>query len=99
MVETGGAIVSMSAQDLLNLASLKLLQIGEPLPSITPGGIVPVASSAGIVQPGEWVSIYGANLASGTATWTGRFPHVPRRHQRVDRRQSGLPGVRQPRAD
>ena len=66
----------MSAQDLLNLASLKLFAIGEPplLPTITPGGVVPVASSAGIIQPGEWVSIYGTNLASGTATWTGTFP-------------------------
>ena len=30
VVETGGASVSMSAQDLLNLASQKLLEIGEP---------------------------------------------------------------------
>ena len=29
-METGGASVSLSAQDLLNLASQKLLQIGEP---------------------------------------------------------------------
>lgn len=71
VMETGGATVSLSAQDLLNLASLKLWQIGEPtlLPVVTSGGIVP-----GVVQPGEWVSIYGTNLASGTAIWTGNFP-------------------------
>jgi uncharacterized protein (TIGR03437 family) len=71
VVETGGVSVSMSAQDLLNLASQKLFQIAEPglLPSITPNGIVP-----GTIQPGEWVTIYGTNLASGTATWTGDFP-------------------------
>lgn len=70
IVETGGS-VSRSAQDLLNLASQKLLQIGEPplLPAITSGGVVP-----DVVQPGEWMSFYGTNLASGTATWAGDFP-------------------------
>jgi uncharacterized protein (TIGR03437 family) len=38
-------------------------------PHIPSGGVVPAT-----VQPGEWVSIYGTNLASSTATWTGNFP-------------------------
>jgi uncharacterized protein (TIGR03437 family) len=38
-------------------------------PVITSGGIVPAT-----VQPGEWVSVYGTNLAGGTATWKGDFP-------------------------
>jgi uncharacterized protein (TIGR03437 family) len=42
--------------------------------SITPGGVVPIYSSATTVQPGSWVSIYGTNLASGTVVWTGNFP-------------------------
>jgi uncharacterized protein (TIGR03437 family) len=69
VVEAGGT-VSTTAQDLLNLASQKLATIAEPplLPAIDPGGIVP-----GAIQPGEWVSIYGTNLA-GNATWTGNFP-------------------------
>jgi uncharacterized protein (TIGR03437 family) len=76
IVEIGGASVAMSAQDLLNLASQKLLAIAEPalLPAISSGGIVPVFSSTGVIQPGEWVSIYGTNLASGTVTWAGNFP-------------------------
>jgi uncharacterized protein (TIGR03437 family) len=41
-----------------------------PPPNITSGGIVPAT-----VQPGEWVSIYGTNLASSAATWTGNFPN------------------------
>jgi uncharacterized protein (TIGR03437 family) len=71
VVETSGTSVAMTAQDLLNLASQKLSAIAEPalLPAISPGGIVP-----GTIQPGEWVSIYGTNLAGGTATWTGNFP-------------------------
>jgi len=45
-----------------------------PLPSILSGGVVPVYSTSTTIQPGEWVSIYGTNLAAGTATWTGNFP-------------------------
>ena len=51
-----------------------LFTIGEPSPSITPGGVVPVASLVGTIQPGEWVSIYGSNLGGGTANWIGNFP-------------------------
>jgi uncharacterized protein (TIGR03437 family) len=43
-------------------------------PSVACGGIVPVDSSVNTIQPGEWVSIYGTNLASSTATWNGDFP-------------------------
>jgi len=43
-------------------------------PSITPGGIGPAFSSSSTIQPGEWVSIYGTNLASGTVTWNANFP-------------------------
>jgi uncharacterized protein (TIGR03437 family) len=45
-----------------------------PPPSITPGGIVPVDSTVATIQAGEWVSIFGTNLASATATWNGDFP-------------------------
>ena len=45
-----------------------------PPPSIASGGVVPVAGSTPIIQVGEWASIFGANLASGTTTWTGNFP-------------------------
>jgi uncharacterized protein (TIGR03437 family) len=33
-----------------------------------------VYSDAPVVQSGEWISIYGNNLASSTATWAGDFP-------------------------
>lgn len=43
-------------------------------PSISSGGIVPVGSNVPAIQAGEWVSIYGTNLAGGVATWSGNFP-------------------------
>jgi uncharacterized protein (TIGR03437 family) len=70
VVEAGGVTASTTAQAMLNLASEKLLTLVEPaLPAITPGGIVP-----GSIQAGEWATIYGTNLAGGTATWNGNFP-------------------------
>jgi uncharacterized protein (TIGR03437 family) len=71
VVQTSGATVVLSAQDLLNLASSKLFQISEPalLPLISSGGVVPAT-----IEPGEWVSIYGSNLAPGIANWSGDFP-------------------------
>jgi uncharacterized protein (TIGR03437 family) len=43
-------------------------------PAISPGGVVPLYSKVNIIQPGGWVSIYGTNLAAGTAVWNGDFP-------------------------
>ena len=43
-------------------------------PYISPAGTVPIYSTANIIQPGEWVSIYGSALSSGNATWAGNFP-------------------------
>jgi len=43
-------------------------------PSIFPGGVVPLDSTASTIQPAELVSIYGNNLAGGTADWNGDFP-------------------------
>jgi uncharacterized protein (TIGR03437 family) len=45
-----------------------------PSPTITAGGVVPVYSTVSTIQAGEWVSIYGTNLANGISTWTGNFP-------------------------
>jgi len=44
--------------------------------AISSGGIVPVYSTVNTIQPGGWASIYGKNLASSTATWTGNFPNA-----------------------
>ena len=45
-----------------------------PSPIVNAGGVVPINSTVSTIQPGEWVSIYGSNFASGTTTWTGNFP-------------------------
>jgi uncharacterized protein (TIGR03437 family) len=50
------------------------LNATQPAPSITPGGIVPVDSTAGTIQSGEWASIYGTDLASVATAQTGSFP-------------------------
>jgi uncharacterized protein (TIGR03437 family) len=42
--------------------------------SITPGGVVPIYSSATTIQAGEWISIYGNNLATAVKIWNGDFP-------------------------
>jgi len=43
-------------------------------PAITPGGVVPLWGTVSLIQPGQWISIFGTNLASGTAVWNGDFP-------------------------
>ncbi len=45
------------------------------MPAITPGGIVPIDSTVTTIQPGEWASIYGTNLASSTALYSGSLPY------------------------
>jgi len=54
---------------------IRLLAASQPgAPSIAPNGVVPIFGSVGTIQPGSWISIYGSNLATGTATWDGDFP-------------------------
>jgi len=43
-------------------------------PAIAAGGVVALDSSSNTVQPGEWTSIFGTNLARGSVTWNGDFP-------------------------
>jgi len=71
------------------------LNANMPAPTITPGGIVPVDSTVGTIQPGEWVSIYGHESRQDDGNLERGFP---RRH-RDDRRESRLSLVCQPRAD
>jgi uncharacterized protein (TIGR03437 family) len=65
-----GGQIYVSTEDGL----VRLLTPAIPAPSITTGGVAPLFSSAVTIQPGEWVSIYGSNLATGTYLWTGNFP-------------------------
>ncbi len=43
-------------------------------PTIFTNGVVPIYSTASTIQAGEWISIYGSNLAKGTTVWKGDFP-------------------------
>jgi uncharacterized protein (TIGR03437 family) len=70
IIEPGGATVLMSAQDMLNLASEKLLELAEPFtaPAIT--GLVSDASftAGGAVASGSWVAVFGSGLAPAEDT-------------------------------
>ena len=48
--------------------------VTQSVPAISSGGVVPINSTVTTIQPGEWASIYGSNLASGTTIWNGDFP-------------------------
>lgn len=45
-----------------------------PAPTTKTNGVVPVYSSVPTIQQGEWISIYGSNLAGTATTWNGDFP-------------------------
>jgi uncharacterized protein (TIGR03437 family) len=65
---TGGALTAPGSLVVGALAP------AGPVPSISTGGVVPLYSTSTTIQPGEWVSIYGNNLAGATALWNGNFP-------------------------
>jgi uncharacterized protein (TIGR03437 family) len=52
----------------------KISDANPKAPYILPAGIVPLDSTTSTIQPGEWISIFGGNLAGGTAVWSGNFP-------------------------
>jgi uncharacterized protein (TIGR03437 family) len=64
--------VYVNGNSLGSPASFQVTSLSSP--SITPGGIVPIDGAVATIQAGEWVSIYGANLAGSTASWNGDFP-------------------------
>jgi hypothetical protein len=48
---------------------------GSTAPFLSSGGITPLGSdSGGTIQPGEWATLWGNNLANETAAWNGDFP-------------------------
>ncbi len=47
---------------------------GGSAPAIQANGIHPNDSAGTTIQPGSWVSIYGANLAPSAVQWKGNFP-------------------------
>jgi uncharacterized protein (TIGR03437 family) len=75
-IESGPSILEVVANGIPSSPKTVLVEpgINSSLPAILPNGIVPTGSASTTIQPGEWVSIYGTNLASGVASWTGNFP-------------------------
>jgi uncharacterized protein (TIGR03437 family) len=56
------------------LSSMQLTPAASNAPTISTNGVVPLFSPATTIQPTSWISIYGSNLATSTALWTGNFP-------------------------
>lgn len=75
-LESGPSILEVVANGIPSSPKSVLVEpgINSSRPSILPDGIVPVGSTSTTIQPGEWVSIYGTNLASKTESWAGDFP-------------------------
>jgi uncharacterized protein (TIGR03437 family) len=69
---TAGAFQSANAGGVDGF--LAKINMTIPTPTITLNGIVPLDSTVSTIQSGEWITIFGANLAAQTATWTGNFP-------------------------
>jgi uncharacterized protein (TIGR03437 family) len=75
LVGGAGSILPKNAiQTVGGPAFISKISPGTGPPAINPAGVVPVFSTASIIQPGSWVSIYGTNLATGIASWNGDFP-------------------------
>lgn len=76
-VRTARTITSaknIAFRNAVGFAALKPAATQGQTPSISPGGVVPIFSTVNAIQPGEWVSIYGSNLAAQTFMWKGDFP-------------------------
>ena len=75
-IESGPSMLVVVANGIASVPISILVEPGtnSSLPSIGSGGVVPAGSVFTTIQPGEWISIYGTNLASGIASWTGNFP-------------------------
>jgi uncharacterized protein (TIGR03437 family) len=74
LLEPWGVAVDSAGNVYVADAGNNRIRLLTPNPSIAAGGIGPVYSSSTTVQPGEWASIHGSNLASGTVAWTGNYP-------------------------
>ena len=75
LIGGAGAILPKNALETVGgPAFISKISAGTGPPAINQAGIVPVFSTVSIIQPGSWVSIYGTNLATGTASWNGDFP-------------------------
>jgi len=70
----GGLIYVTDVRQSDGAALIRLLTPVSSPPGINAGGVVPLFSAVNTIQPGEWGSIFGSNLATGTMSWNGDFP-------------------------
>jgi phage tail protein X len=60
----------VAAQPAITLPDASAQAVTTPTITI----VAPNDGSGKVIQPGEWVSIYGSNLATATGVWNGSFP-------------------------
>jgi uncharacterized protein (TIGR03437 family) len=70
--QTGNA--SYAAATTVTFSFPVSASVAGPPPSIQSQAIVPINSTVNAIQTGEWVSIYGSNLATSSVTWNENFP-------------------------
>jgi uncharacterized protein (TIGR03437 family) len=71
---SGAPVVSPTNVYLANMVLTPAAAVNPNAPQISANGVVPLFSTATTIQPTSWISIYGTNLATSTALWTGNFP-------------------------
>ena len=73
MASVRAAMASRNSALLFEARTPSVLQPSQATMPVI-GGVVPASGTVSVIQPGEWVSIYGTRLASGTTVWNGDFP-------------------------
>ena len=63
-----------AARPLFEGVALQAAQTQSMPPTIRANGVTPNDGTTNTIQPGEWISIYGTNLAGGAFEWSGNFP-------------------------
>ncbi len=72
--QPGPVVLQATVTGLAAVTVSETVSAPNPVPSINPGGIVPIYSTINAIQPGSWFSIYGANLAADSFVWNNDFP-------------------------
>jgi uncharacterized protein (TIGR03437 family) len=74
LTSTGAIYIANAASGYQDARIRVMTPSSGAVPSITNNGVVSIYSSFPIISPNSWFTIYGTNLAPGTAVWDGTYP-------------------------